>query len=424
MYVITAAEAMKTPARPCYTPHGAVLEFIYARDPEVIIAGPSETGKTLGACWKLHTIACKYPNAQLAIVRKVQASLYSTVCETLQNRVFGKTAPVMQYGGERPEKYIYQNGSVIWLGGLDKESKVLSSERDIIYVNQAEELTESEWETLLTRTTGRANNLPYSMLMGDANPAGSRHWILQRANRGILRLIRSTHRDNPTLYDEFGNLTERGERTMARLDALTGVRKRRLRDGEWASAEGAVYSMFDQQRHVCTRDYGEFDYWALAVDEGFACPSVALLLGVDKDMRVHVYNEFYRRSTLPSDFVQHCLVVTREHQVCVAVCDAAAAGLIADLRAVRINAVPGPKGRIIDGIRLVQDMLADDPPRLTVSPLCVETINEFESYCWRPGEVDVPLDMYDHTMDALRYFVSWLQAGDMQLIQLQDGRDL
>src|SRR5207237_829593 len=107
-----------------------------------------------------------------------------------------------------------------WLVGLDNPGDVLSSEHDYIYVNQAEELARTEWETLLTRATGRAGNVPRPLVFGDANPGPPSHWILQRERAGRLIKLDTTHRDNPTLYDEDGNLTEQGERTMRVLDSL------------------------------------------------------------------------------------------------------------------------------------------------------------------------------------------------------------
>jgi phage terminase large subunit len=47
----------------------------------------------------------------------------------------------------------------------------------------------------------------------------------------------------------------------------------------------------------------------------------------------------------------------------------------------------------------------DNRPRLTVDPSCVETINEFESYVWKP-EKDEPVKENDHAMDALRYGIN------------------
>jgi phage terminase large subunit len=398
-----------------YTPRGAAEDFIYSRDPEIIIVGPAETGKTIAACWKLHTIMTKYSGIQSAIIRKSYKSMPGSVLQTFGKIIKG--SPVQIYGGERPEKYIYPNGSIIWVGGMDNPDKVLSSERDIIYVNQAEELEQGEWETLTTRVTGRAGNLPYSQLCGDCNPAGSQHWIRQRAKDGKLKLLFSKHQDNPTLYTDDGKLTERGKRTMSTLQSLSGVRYKRLFLGEWATAEGAVYEMFNRNNHVLVRDSSEFVYWGLAIDEGYTNPAVILLIGTDSDGRKHIFQEFYERGKLQSDVVAAAQEMAAGKNVTEIAVDASAAGLIADLRNVGLPAVP-QKGRVLDGIHVVQEHLkvrGDGRPYLTVDPSCVNTINEFESYVWKPRK-DEPVKEMDHAMDALRYYLAGNLPDDERIV--------
>jgi phage terminase large subunit len=293
---------------------------------------------------------------------------------------------------------------------MDNPDKVLSSERDGIYVNQAEGLTVNDWETLGTRATGRGAVMPYTILMGDCNPGGSKHWIRERAKAGKLHLVRTTHRDNPTLFDPAtGEITPQGRRTMATLDALTGVRRKRLLEGIWATAEGAVYDMFDPAVHVQERDASEFQRWALAMDEGYTNPAVILLIGIDDDGRLHIAREFYKRGVLQSAVVAQALEWWNANRCEIAAVDNSAAGLIADLQDAGVNAI-GTKGRVLDGITSVQDLLkvqGDGKPRLTVDPGCIEAINEFESYSWKP-EKDEPVKLYDHAMDALRYAVHLL----------------
>ena len=90
----------------------------------------------------------------------------------------------------------------------------------------------------------------------------------------------------------------------------------------------------------------------------------------------------------------------------IAVVDGAAAGLIAELRNNNMNA-QGAKGRVKDGIDLVQDYLAvadDGLPRLTFDPSCVSSINDFESYIYKKDK-DEPQKIDDHAPDAVRYLV-------------------
>ena len=385
---------------------GGAQQLWKSHDQEVLLSGPADTGKTFSSLHKLDSLLWKYPRSQALMVRKSQRSLYGTVCVTFQQKVANMKL-IEPYGGEKtPDRYIYPNGSIIWLGGLDNPDKVLSAERDFIYVNQAEELSEHDWETLLTRVSGRAGNAPYAQLLGDCNPSGSRHWIRARAARGALRLLLSTHRDNPSIYNEDGTLTPSGIVRLRALDSLTGVRRKRLLEGIWATAEGAVYDMFDPAIHVLERSAEEMRSWYLAMDEGYTNPAVILLVGEDGDGRLHIFREFYEAGKLQGEVVAKAKEWYEEKRCWMAAVDSAAAGLIADLVDAGIPAEPW-KGRILDGVTKVQERLrvaADGRPRLTVDPSCVNTINEFESYAWREGR-DEPEKQYDHTMDAIRYLV-------------------
>lgn len=276
-----------------YAPRGNIAQFMQCRDPEVIIAGPAETGKTLACCHLINAIADKYKGAQLAIVRQTYKSMSGSVLQTFEKVIAGTGVEI--YGGTRQEQYRYPNGSIVWVAGMDNPDKVLSSERDIIYVNQAEELSLEAWETLATRTTGRAGNTPYSQLIGDCNPSGSQHWILTRsAFGGPLTRFDTTHRDNPTLYNQrTGELTERGARTMQTLQSLSGARYKRLYLGQWAAPEGVIYDVFDADRHK-VRAFTIPAHWARIVGvDPFGDCVAALWLALDPQSRVwNVYREY------------------------------------------------------------------------------------------------------------------------------------
>lgn len=390
-----------------YRPRNACADLIYSKDPEIILSGPSETGKTLAACWKLHLSAMKYPGANIAMVRKTQASMYGTVLVTWKKVTEGVAEP---FGGERPSEYHYANGSKIWIGGLDNPNRVLSAERDIIYVCQAEELTEDEWETLLTRCTGRGAVMPYTVLMGDCNPGGSKHWIRRRANENKLKLLTSSHRDNPTLYTDKGDLTEQGKKTMLRLENLTGVRRLRLLKGIWASAEGVVYDGFvNMTPHVCVRSRAEMKKFRIGADYGFNHPAVQLDIGVDNDGNRHVFQEWVESGKLESEQVANARKWHDEFKREWIAVDDAAAGLIAALQKNGLPARAAGKGpgSVLRGIGLIQDELVVRPtgrPALTIDPSCVNLINGMESYIWKDHKSkDEPVKENDDEVDALRY---------------------
>ena len=381
--------------------YGAAKEFVKYKGAEAVIHGPAETGKTISALWKLHLCAMKYEKASIVIARKILSSTYSTVLQTFLNKVLVEPASwgVKIYGGEKAQWFDYlESGSRIWVAGLDKSSKILSAEHDIIYVNQAEEVALPDWEYLTTRTTGRAGNMPYSQTIGDANPAGSRNWI--RIREG-MRLFASRHVDNPSLYQN-GKITTQGKITLERLQALTGVRRKRLYEGIWATAEGAIYDMFDSEIHVIERDPEEMKRWYLIMDEGYTNPATICRVGVDEDDRWHMFEEWYETGKLQDQVVAQAKKMWTKGYI--AIVDGAAAGLIAAMRNAGIQTV-GSKGSVIDGIWAIQNRLqvqGDGKPRLTVDPGCINAINEFESYVWKEGK-DEPEKANDHIMDPLRY---------------------
>lgn len=251
---------------------GAAAEAQRITAREWLLSGPAETGKTWAALYRLDAEARKWPNSQWVIARKVRTTMDSTVLNTWR-RIIALRGGVEVFGGEKPVFYTYPNGARVWVVGFDNPDKILSGEFDGIYVNQAEELDAADWETATSRATGRGATTDTPMVWGDCNPGAEDHWVMLRRQAGALTLLESRHEDNPTLYDEQGRLTEQGVRTMAVLDALTGVRYLRLRKGLWVGAEGAYFAQLDERLHLSDLERVP-PGWRVyaALDYGFAHP--------------------------------------------------------------------------------------------------------------------------------------------------------
>ena len=402
-----------------FAPRGAVKALWTTRDPETMVAGPAETGKTYGCLHWLDALAWKYPGMQAAIVRKTYQSAVASVVQTYERKVLGATSPVRAYGGDRPQWYDYPNGSRVWVGGMDNPGKVLSSERDIVYANQAEELTLDDWETLRTRATGRAGNMPYARSVGDCNPGPPQHWILQRERAGRLTVLHSRHEDNPALYDDAGHLTDQGRTTLAVLDSLTGVRHQRLRLGLWVSAEGTVYDL--QEAHLGDDLFQPDKPTQLAVDPSNGSGPYAALVLQQVGTRVLVVGEFYRVGGMDEDLRDWLLASPYYARLTTAICDPAKPDTIKRLRAmlqVPVRAKEGKKD-ITAQIAAVKSLLVADPVTKTPA-LCVDRgrcpmlVDEFSQYVWaRPlasapdrNVSETPVDANNHCLDALAYWVT------------------
>ena len=411
---------------------GGAKEFVNCRAPEVMIHGPAETGKTIAALYKLHIAASTYKKASIVICRKTLSSTYSTVLQTFINKVLPPEDElpaygIEPYGGKKPEWFDYHNtGARIWLAGMEKSSRILSAEHDIIYINQAEEASLDDWETCTTRTTGRAGNMPYSQTIGDMNPAYPQFWSYHRPS---LKLFYSRHSENPALYNQHTNkITEQGKRTMTVLNNLSGLRRTRLRDGKPALAEGAIYAEWDDSVHLIDKfaipkDWRRFR----AIDFGYTNPFVCQWWAMDNDNRLYLYREiYYTRRTVKVCSKQINELSKGEH-IEATICDHDAEDR-ATLRENGISNLAAKKAvsvgieKVIEMLKkrddkrpalyIMRDSLVEIDPALERAQMPISTVGEIAGYVWANHKTkEVPVKEDDHGMDAMRYMVMQIARG-------------
>ena len=288
--------------------YGGCLELWNYRGHEVLLAGGADTGKTMTCLMKIDAMCRLYPGAHMLLVRRHRSDMKDTVVQSLVENVWGgneEDVAVRRIGGVNPIEFHYHNGSIIRLRGMDDGSKALGGEYDMIFVSQAEELSESNWNTLCTRATGRSGITPYPQILADANPGPPNHFLI---NRNSLHVIKALHVHNPTIYDQdTGDMLSESKLRMDALLALTGIERRRLLHGEWCAAEGLIYDDFLTQAHV-TPSLPKGKARLLAIDFGFRHPIVCQWWHVDPNDRMTMTREFYYTDFIVEDLariIQH-----------------------------------------------------------------------------------------------------------------------
>ncbi len=309
------AELPVTELEHTYRPRGAARELLRRRDDEVLLAGPAGTGKSRACLEKLNLAALKYPGFRGLIVRQVRDTLPASALETYEKFVIPELlaagAVVYRSGsGHRPARYVYTNGSELWIAGLDKPTKIMSTEFDMIYIQEATEVTPDGWESLTTRL--RSIVMPYRQLIADCNPDSSTHWLNLRCQSGATVMVHSRHQDNPLLYTDAGERTAMGVEYLAKLDRLTGVRRLRLRDGIWAAAEGVIWGSFDPATHVIDPFPIPPDWPRIwTVDFGLVHPFVWQAWAVAPDGELYRYREIHMSGRLVEDHAKTIMSVVR-----------------------------------------------------------------------------------------------------------------
>lgn len=425
-----------------YQPFGNAIELFYSRDPEVLYEGAAGTGKSRACIEKIHLLAMKYPDARILMVRKTLVSLSGSGIQTYEQHVAKEhiaSGEVKFFGGStrEPASYRYKNGSRIVLGGMDKALKVMSTEYDIIYVQEATELTENDWESLTTRL--RNGKIPYQQLIADCNPDMPTHWLKVRCDKGMTKSIPSRHEDNPVLFDQHtGLVTHVGAAYMQALDNLTGVRYERLRKGIWAAAEGLIYENYNPSIHILTKPKEPPANWKryLSIDFGFTNPFVCQWWCVDPDGRAYLYREIYRTRTLVEDHAKQILKYMKNEpkpEYIITDHDAedratlerhlglgtynANKTVSEGIQAVasRLNDAGDGKPRLF----FVADAVVERDPQLEAAKKPCSTLEEISGYVWNTDK-DAPVKENDHGMDAMRYLVSHLDVRTVPTLRVFD----
>lgn len=440
------------PSQP-YQARGASLQLWMCRDEEILLEGPAGTGKSMGLLEKLNFCAMKYPGMRGLIIRKTRESCTESVLVTFEDKVLPPNSPIKE-GPQRNlrQHYNYPNGSTIVVGGMDKTTKVMSTDYDMIACFESTELSLEDLEALTTRL--RNGRMPYQQVICDCNPGAPSHWLNQRASKiyqktgkPLMTRLLSRHEDNPMLYSlkpapypgmriKF-RLTLQGEAYITKLERLSGHRYLRLRLGKWAAAEGMVYEDFDQLTHIVDRFPIPAEWRRIRViDFGYQNPFVCQWWAISPDGDMYLYREIYRchrivqvhaaqiialsgseryENTISDHDAEDRATLDKEGIVTDPACKAIRPGIEATQARIKLQ-THNNRPRLM----IFRDALVERDEELDENiPFC--TAQEFDGYIYPKGQDDKPkkeepVDKDNHGMDAMRYAVAYVDnVASMQL---------
>jgi hypothetical protein len=243
------------------------------------------------------------------------------------------------------------------------------------------------------------------------------------------------------LWADCGGKAKGGEGYLKIDDCITAMR-RASRAGWEAemlckrpSRENVVFDEFEPAEHIRGVDYDPNLPLYRTLDFGFVNPFVCLWIQADEKGVVRVIDEYVRsRATIDV----HAEEIKRrtfsgEGSVAATFCDPAGlsrndvtgTSVVRELRALGI-ATRFRRSGILEGIELIRRSLkaGDGKKRLVISPKCQRLIEAMECYRYpeggragstsspQAGELPLKDGLYDHPIDALRYFfVNYKHSG-------------
>lgn len=386
------------------------IDFVANSNARINIAsGSIRAGKTISTLlrWLIY-VASAPKGGELAVVAKTTNTAASNVFIPLQDpNLFGALAQHVHYTRGAPTATILGRPvRVIGANDVRAEERLRGMTCAGALVDEATLVPQEFWTQLLGRMS-----VPGAKLFASTNPGSPAHWLkrdfIDRRDELGIRYWHFVLDDNPSLAPEY----------VAAIRAeFVGLWFRRFVLGEWIAAEGAVFDMWDDERHI-VHELPEIARWiGVGVDYGQTNPFHATLLGLGRDRRLYIGSEWrydgrqQRRQLTDLEYserMRHWLAdvpgigPVRPQFVTV---DPSAASFSAQLRRDKLTPTPA-NNAVLDGIRTMSSLLSAG--KLLIHSSCKGLITEMPGYAWddkaaEKGE-DKPIKVADHGIDSSRY---------------------
>ena len=176
-------------------PNLLFLRENYLKNRILVLQGGTRSGKTYSAIQFLIELCYQYPNAGMVITiaRATYPAIRGSVLRDFIDILNSFEAYDPSNHNKTESTYILE-GNMVEFISLDQPQKVRGRKRDILFVNEANEISLEGWNQLLFRTTGCA--------IIDFNPSDPMHWIYDDVQtRADAKTIVTTYKDNPHLPD-------------------------------------------------------------------------------------------------------------------------------------------------------------------------------------------------------------------------------
>ena len=286
-------------------------------------------------------------------------------------------------------------GNLVEFISVDQPQKVRGRKRNILFVNEANELALEDWRQLTLRTTGIPGG---PAIIIDYNPSDEFHWIYDHVlTRDDHEFFQTTYRDNPYLTPTTVAEIERLQDADPDYWRVYGL-------GERGVSRATILTHWKQVPQVP-------DGWKLmtvGLDFGYTNDPTAIVK-VYTDGHGFCLDEICYATGLTNADISRTLKEAEVGKTMV-VADSAEPKSIDDIHGHGINVHPARKGR--DSVRSGIDFLRSRP--LLITERSLNGIKELRNYKWKEDkngrQINEPVDAFNHFIDATRYAITWNQT--------------
>ena len=358
----------------------------------VILQGGTRSGKSYSAVQFLVVQAIQNSNVSISIVRKSFPSLRISTLRDFKEIM--KELDIWDEDSWRASEnmYTFDNGSTIEFLSVQDGERRKGTKRDILFVDEANELDWDDMFQLFIRTTDKTI-IAY-------NPSfPTNHWIYtQMLTHPEAERIISTYADNPFLEDNLVAEIERLKETSPSYWKVYG-------EGREGMTEGLIFDNFSVIDYI-PEDAELLGYGA---DWGYSNDESTLVALFKTNDGIVLDEVFYLKGLLTNQLGNLIKEAFDIHGRSLVIGDSSEPRTLEEIFRMGINIKPAIKGP--DSINAGIDIMKQH--KIFITKKSQNMIDEFYSYLWmkdKNGDLINKPDQRskDHAIDAARYIVSYM----------------
>ena len=352
-----------------------------------VIQGGTSASKTFSILATLIDKAIKTPNLEISVVSESIPHLRRGANKDFLKIMKETGRYIPSHYNKTLLRYEFSNGSYIEFFSADDESRLRGARRNILYLNESNNINYDAYLQLQIRTDGE--------IYLDYNPT-SRFWVhTEVIGQPDTELLILTYKDNEALSEDIVKQLE-SNRTKALTSSYWENWCRVYLDGEIGQIEGTIYTDFE----VISFIPEEARLLGYGLDFGFSTDPAALVALYKYNDNIIADELIYQTGLLNTDISNLMKTYGVSGEI---YADSAEPKSIAELKRMGHNIKPVEKGRdsVNYGIQILQQK------HMLITRRSINLLDELSKYMWkknRDGGYDkTPIDAFNHACDALRY---------------------
>ena len=287
-------------------------------------------------------------------------------------------------------RYDFPHGSYIEFFSADQSDKMRGARRDVLFVNEANNIAWEAYHQLAIRTR--------TAIYIDYNPVREFWAHTELMHDPDAEFLLVTYKDNQALDPAIIREIEKAK-TKAETSAYWANWWKVYGLGQVGTLQGAIYEDFEVVEGI---DVSRAKFVALGLDWGFSNDPTALVAIYRQGDCLLIQELLYATGLTNQDIADklRSLGITRAWEI---VADSAEPKSIEEIYRLGFNIKPAEKGP--DSVRNGIDILKRF--KLQVTKDSTNLIKELRSYTWATDKegknTGVPIDSFNHACDAMRY---------------------